>query len=1069
MAASLINLPYPVKGIDRSLPNATQPPLTCQDALNVRGFDPASRRTGGGKRGGFVRAFTDLAGLIEPRRVNGMVGLTRTSSVAASQGPVFRSVDDRMQWLYAQYSARLDAAGVYCGFRKKVTGVGASRVLAFTYWQTRQMFLDGAQNRLHLWSTSSTYAAGLAVAFRTTNQLTLTMLASGRSLDSAGSGSAGCTFFGPFVRASATLGDCIYAYLDHVGTNQVRLQIDKHVGGVRTSLYTSPTTHTLSGTTSAHDLVIGLQAFTNTVRATVFWGSEAIDETAEINNTDLNTNSRAGVLYTGTAVSAPPGLSTPEASLPNVRIIARLEYSREVPTPPTVINELNGGMKPPDTRRYVVPVNWTAAVRNTAAYVTSTNRIDSGVAPAPPPPEWSSDTDPAWPAIDSATANQYLAGGTTGIDPALSTSAATDTHTDAGATQQVVNMLLVTGGYTYIGKPRNGVEVTFRAIDSGSDAIGAVFRVSAAFRQMVRVRLERALYAGGAAQDQTHLSKIVIEEIQGNGNALGTVVSKVWNFGTTIDAEAPVFRTRAAVVRITDEEINGGANSVIRIYINENLVLSHQLSATAHAWGSYTCGADISAPTGSTSLANGFRVVNVAAAATPDLTTQGVGLTDVFVFSRSAIHYGLLGQKTLLQVNPNGVTSLEYKLVQAATLNRKVYAVDGYNSAIVQPDTTPSPNAYEALLWSSAVTAGTLPTSCKLICVYRGRIVLANQTATPSVWYMSRVNDPLDWDYGSSVSPSTKAYAGTNAAVGQPADAITALIPWNDDYLIFGGSSSLYRMTGDPGTNGAIDTVSNRTGVLGPRAWCFDDKGNLFFLGAGGLYVIPHGTMEPQLVTGKRLNDVWDAIDTEKILVQLAWDAKNQYVHIFLTPLDDSLGPVAGTHVVYDVTQDAPWLDQYPAAFGPTSVLEIDGPNPEDRRFLLGGWDGAIRRPDDSATSDDGQAIQTLLRFQPVEMALGSVQVMARQLNAFGSADSGPVTWSLLMGQSPAEISRAAISSARRTGTFFENGNYGAQDQVGLRERGPCMQLVLQQTSGSTRWGLERISVAIEPFGLRRR
>ena len=54
-----VEIPFPVKGIDQSQPRGKQDPLTCVEALNVRGFPPLSDRIGGGKREGTRRAFSD--------------------------------------------------------------------------------------------------------------------------------------------------------------------------------------------------------------------------------------------------------------------------------------------------------------------------------------------------------------------------------------------------------------------------------------------------------------------------------------------------------------------------------------------------------------------------------------------------------------------------------------------------------------------------------------------------------------------------------------------------------------------------------------------------------------------------------------------------------------------------------------------------------------------------------------------------------------------------------------------------------------------------------------------------
>ena len=60
--------------------------------------------------------------------------------------------------------------------------------------------------------------------------------------------------------------------------------------------------------------------------------------------------------------------------------------------------------------------------------------------------------------------------------------------------------------------------------------------------------------------------------------------------------------------------------------------------------------------------------------------------------------------------------------------------------------------------------------------------------------------------------------------------------------MLFGCARSIYVLDNHPGFGGQIRKISDSTGVLGARAWCFDETGNLYFLGTGGLYVIPRGS-----------------------------------------------------------------------------------------------------------------------------------------------------------------------------------------------------------------------------------
>lgn len=130
-----------------------------------------------------------------------------------------------------------------------------------------------------------------------------------------------------------------------------------------------------------------------------------------------------------------------------------------------------------------------------------------------------------------------------------------------------------------------------------------------------------------------------------------------------------------------------------------------------------------------------------------------------------------------------------------------------------------------------------MPDGAQLSCLYRGRIVLAGNPDDPYQWYMSRQANPWDWNY--QEGDAQTAIAGGSGDMGKSGDVIKALIPWHDDYLILGCSKSMHVMRGDPASGGSLDAFDNTTGIFGPKSWCFDEGGNLYFYGTGGIYYAP--------------------------------------------------------------------------------------------------------------------------------------------------------------------------------------------------------------------------------------
>jgi hypothetical protein len=193
------------------------------------------------------------------------------------------------------------------------------------------------------------------------------------------------------------------------------------------------------------------------------------------------------------------------------------------------------------------------------------------------------------------------------------------------------------------------------------------------------------------------------------------------------------------------------------------------------------------------------------------------------------------------------------------------------------------PTTHATTLWT-ATTAGDVPTGCRIVCLYRDRIVLAGADESPHLWYMSRSGDPYDWD---ADTPDTDDYerpfyaaAEVAGIVGEP---VSALIPHTDDFLVFGCLSSLWVLRGDPAYGGQLDNLSREIGVLMDSAWCRGPSGEVYFLGRDGLYVMPPGAnTAPASLGRERLPQEMRDINTAQYSVFLAYDMETRGVHIYV-------------------------------------------------------------------------------------------------------------------------------------------------------------------------------------------
>jgi hypothetical protein len=128
---------------------------------------------------------------------------------------------------------------------------------------------------------------------------------------------------------------------------------------------------------------------------------------------------------------------------------------------------------------------------------------------------------------------------------------------------------------------------------------------------------------------------------------------------------------------------------------------------------------------------------------------------------------------------------------------------------------TAPPHWYDWTVYGNDTTNfGDMPSSAYLVARYRGRLVLSGHPNYPHQWYMAKVSNPFNWIYGST-DPLT-AVAGNNVDAGEIGDIVRAMIPYGDDFLVFGCADSVHIMDGDPAFGGSIDELSNITGIYGP-------------------------------------------------------------------------------------------------------------------------------------------------------------------------------------------------------------------------------------------------------------
>ncbi len=403
------------------------------------------------------------------------------------------------------------------------------------------------------------------------------------------------------------------------------------------------------------------------------------------------------------------------------------------------------------------------------------------------------------------------------------------------------------------------------------------------------------------------------------------------------------------------------------------------------------------------------------------------------------------------QPTTNGTSALSTtaSVVRSAPNGGNLYFADGVNWKYYHPAT----NA--VLPW--VASAGILPVDAagnkpRLICTWRGRTVLAGLQLDEQNWFMSAVNDPTNFAYNPSPALETQAVAGNNSPAGLVGDIVTALIPYNDDVLIFGGDSTIYQMTGDPAAGGRIDRLSDVTGIAWGNAWCRTPDGTLYFFSSrGSVYSIAPGAV-PQRVS-QQIDQQLFLLDQSAVVVRMTYDERWRGLNVFVTPLDGS----AATHYYYDEQAQSWWSDQYANnEFNPLAVLAFEGDLPGDRVTLMGGQDGWVRAPDPDADDDDGTVISSDVLCGPVTYR-GGMAMLLTELQGDMALTGGSADWQVLPG---ASAQTAVAAGAAYSGTFLP----GRGRSQFTRSAGVAFYVSLARAVSEPIWSVESLRGVIRPL-----
>lgn len=388
--------------------------------------------------------------------------------------------------------------------------------------------------------------------------------------------------------------------------------------------------------------------------------------------------------------------------------------------------------------------------------------------------------------------------------------------------------------------------------------------------------------------------------------------------------------------------------------------------------------------------------------------------------------------------------------MMSAQNSQKLWIVDGVNYVVYHPVT----NSLEA--WTAS--AGSMPEDsdgnfARLICNWFGRIVVAGLPLDPQNYFMSAVNDPTDFnELPPAPVPVTAATSGNNADAGLIGDVITGLIPWSNDVLVFLCDHMIFKMTGNPLDGGVVDKVSESIGGAWGEAWCMDPDGNIYFLSNHcGVYIMEAPNGKPRFLS-QAIEKLTQDINTGECIIRMQWNNQEKGFYLFVTFMD---APAATRHYFYDVRNNA-W---FPDVFGnldhnPLCCCTFDGNEPDDRKLLIGCWDGYVRQFDPDADDDDGTDIDSVVIIGPILTATADM-MMLNELQAILAEMSDDVTWSVKVG----DTAESALSStAVRSGTWVAGRNRNSP----VRRSGHAIYIRIASTN---QWALESIRAMFGPTG----
>jgi len=390
------------------------------------------------------------------------------------------------------------------------------------------------------------------------------------------------------------------------------------------------------------------------------------------------------------------------------------------------------------------------------------------------------------------------------------------------------------------------------------------------------------------------------------------------------------------------------------------------------------------------------------------------------------------------------------QLIQTASAFNKLFIVDGVNSVYY--------DAVEDTVsrWG-ATDAGRLPPRCKLLTVWRGRVMLSGDPDNANAWHASKAGDPFGWEVLPKVITQTQAMtSGLTDGPGEVPDIINALIPYNRDFLLFGCDHHLFMLRGDPAAGGQLELVSDVTGTSLGTPWTKDPQGVLYFFGSkGGVYRWVPGGM-PDRISEMSIDRQLFDLDLGAYHIAMEWSHREDGIRIVQVPF--GAGGAEAKSYFWERKTGGWHVDSYDDTdHQPTAIMSVDGDLGADRVILYGCEDGFIRYVDELGSDDDGEKIDGRVLYGPYFDPEGhnlAVDVFRVELDRAGSGCR--FEW----------YATDSVDDPLDAPTWSGDLKAGQNSWRRGEARGPYLWLRLVNATAGQHFGIEGVDIRVVTSGL---